>query len=295
MVLGEGRRVEDDEVVSVADVLQVLHGVGGDLRVGCAVAEVELHVLGSQRHGALRGVHRADLFGAARKGVDREAARIAEGVEHRAALRVAFHQFAVFALVEEKSRLLPLLPVDEEALAVLRDDLRGVLRVAPQVAVHGPEVGLEGERLRRFVVDGREPAAVDRAQRFGDLLPGVVHAYRVALYDGRRAVDVHHQPRQGIPFAVDEAVAGRRGVVRERERAAHVVGHGDAAVPPRLVDGLPLEREHAHGDRAHLVVALGDEFARTGVDLDEGPFGEIGLLLGLDVVDGPRENPRVAA
>ena len=63
----------------------------------------------------------------------------------------------------------------------------------------------------------------------------------------------------------------------------------------RRVDGLPLEREHAHGDRAHLVVALGDELARTGVDLDEGPFGEIGLLLGLDVVDGPRENPRVAA
>lgn len=142
---------------------------------------------------------------------------------------------------------------------------------------------------------GRQAVAVDRAQRLGDLLPGVVHARRVALDDGRRAVDVHHQSRQGVAFAVDEAVAGRHGVVRERERAAYVVGHGDAAVPPRLVDRFAFEREHAHGDRAHLVVALGDEFARAGVDLDKGSFGEIGLLLGLDVVDGPRENPRMAA
>ena len=148
MVLGEGRRVEDDQVVFVADVLQVVHRVGGDLRVGRAVAEVELHVLGGQRHGAFRGVHRADLFGAARKGVDREAARIAEGVEYGAALGVAFDQLAVFALVEEEARFLSLFPVDAEPLAVFQNDVRRMVRGSPQVAVDGSEGGLEGERLR---------------------------------------------------------------------------------------------------------------------------------------------------
>ena len=295
MVLGEGRRVEDDQVVFVADVLQVVHRVGGDLRVGRIVAEVELHVLRGQRHGAFGRVHRADFPGAAREGVDREPARVAEGVEHGAALGVAFDQLAVFALVEEEARFLPLFPVDAEPLAVFQNDVRRMVRGSPQVAVDGSEGGLEGERLRRFVVDGREACAVDRAQRLGDLHPRVVHARRVALDDGDRAVDVDDEARQRVALAVDQAITGRRGVVREVERAAHVVGDGDPEVPPRLVDLLALEREHAHGDRPHLVVAQGHEFALPGVDLDERPFGEIGLLLGFDVINGARENPRVAA
>ena len=148
MVLGEGRRVEDDQVVFVADVLQVVHRVGGYLRVGRIVAEVELHVLRGQRHGAFGRVHRADFPGAAREGVDREPARVAEGVEYGAALGVAFDQLAVFALVEEEARFLPLFPVDAEPLAVFQNDVRRMVRGSPQVAVDGSEGGLEGERLR---------------------------------------------------------------------------------------------------------------------------------------------------
>ena len=132
----------------VADVLQVVHRVGGDLRVGRIVAEVELHVLRGQRHGAFGRVHRADFPGAAREGVDREPARVAEGVEYGAALGVAFDQLAVFALVEEEARFLSLFPVDAEPLAVFQNDVRRMVRGSPQVAVDGSEGGLEGERLR---------------------------------------------------------------------------------------------------------------------------------------------------
>ena len=295
VVLGEGRRVEDDQVVAVADVAQVLHGVGRDLGVRGALAEVQSHVLRGQLHGALRRIDRADLAGPSGKRVDREAARVAERVEHGASLGVALHQFAVFALVEEEPGLLALFPIDEELLAVFQHHLRGVVRRAPQVAVHRPEVGLEGERLRRLVVDGRDAVAVDRADRLGDLLPAAVHTHRMTLDDGRRAVDVRHQPRQRVPLAVDQPVARRLRAVGQRERAAHVVGHGHAAVPPRLVNLFAFEGEDPDGDRADLVVSQGDELSRAVVDLDQGALGDLGLLLGLDVVDGTREDPRVAA
>ena len=295
MVLGEGGRVEDDQVVAVADLFEILHGVAGERRVGKTVAEIQPHVLVGQLHGALRGVDRADLLRSARGGVDREASRVAEGVEHGAARSVAFHQFAVAALVEEEARLLSLLPVDQKTMAVFRHLLCRSCDFAHQVSVHGVQPRLVGHRLRTLVVDGCETLAVDFAERLGDLHPRAVHPHRMTLYDGRRAVDVDHQPRQRVALAVDQAITGRRGVVREVERAAHVVGDGDPEVPPRLVDLLALEREHAHGDRPHLVVAQGHEFALSGVDLDERPFGEIGLLLGFDVIDGARENPRVAA
>ena len=295
MVFGEGRRVEDDQVVFVADVLEILHGVGRNLAEIGLPAEVEHHVFGGECHGAFGGVHRAYLSGAARHGVDRESARVTEGVEHRAAFGVAFHQFAVFALVEEKARLLAFLPVYEEFLAVFRHDVRFVVGAAPQITVHGAQPGVERHRLRTFVVDGRDFVAVSRPYRLGDLHAGVVHADRVALDHGRRAVDVHDQSRQGVALAVHQPVAVRVGIVRKSQRAANVVRHGDAAVPPLLIDRLPAERQHAHGDRTDLVVSLRDEFARTGVYFDQSAFGDFRFVFGLDVVDGPRKNPRVAA
>ncbi len=169
-----------------------------------------------------------------------------------------------------------------------------MVRRAPQIAVHRVQLRFVGQCLRRFVVDGCDAVAVCCADRFGDFTARKVHAYRVALHHGRRAVDVDHQPRQRIALAVNQPVARRRRVVGQSQRAAHAVGAGYAAVPPRLVDGLALEREYAHRDGAYLVVALGDEFARAGVDFDQRPFGEF-LLFGLDVVDGARENPGVTA
>ena len=149
--------------------------------------------------------------------------------------------------------------------------------------------------MRTFVVDGRDAVAVGSQDRPRNILAGKVHADGVALDDGHRAVDVHHEPRQPVAFAVDEAVAVRVGVVRESERAPYVVGHGDAPVPPGLVDRFLVECKHAHGDRADLIVSQGDEIARAGIYFDQGTFRDFRFVFGLDVVDGARENPRVAA
>ena len=294
-MLGEGRWVEDDQVVFVFDVLEVLHGIGGRFRKVGLRAEVEFHVFRGQHDGAFRRVHRADLLGAPSHGIDREAPRVAEGVEHRAPLRVAFDQLPVFALVEEEPGFLPLLPVDEKFLAVLRHHVRRMVGASPQVSVHSTQPGVEGYGLRTFVVDGRDAVAVGSQDRPRNILAGKVHADGVALDDGHRAVDVHHEPRQPVAFAVDEAVAVRVGVVRESERAPYVVGHGDAPVPPGLVDRFLVECKHAHGDRADLIVSQGDEIARAGIYFDQGTFRDFRFVFGLDVVDGARENPRVAA
>ena len=73
VVFGEGRWVEDDQVVFVFDVLEVLHGIGGRFRKVGLRAEVEFHVFRGQHDGAFRRVHRADLLGAPSHGIDREA------------------------------------------------------------------------------------------------------------------------------------------------------------------------------------------------------------------------------
>ena len=47
--------------------------------------------------------------------------------------------------------------------------------------------------------------------------------------------------RQGVALAVHQPVAVRVGIVRKSQRAANVVRHGDAAVPPLLIDRFPAE------------------------------------------------------
>ena len=169
-MLGKGGRVENDQVILRADVTQVFYGIGGHLRVGNPIAKVELHVLGGEVHGALRRIDRADLHGTTLGRIDREATRVAEGVEHGAPLRVALHQFAVATLVEEETGLLTLLPIYQKLLAILHDDITLACGVAPQVTIHGTQVGLVGECLRRLVVDGRDAVAVGGANRLGNHL-----------------------------------------------------------------------------------------------------------------------------
>lgn len=84
VVLGEGRRVEDDHVVPVADVLEVFDGIDGQRSVGSLFSEVEPNVGVGQGDGPLRGVDRAYFACPARKSIYRKSARVAEGIEDRA-------------------------------------------------------------------------------------------------------------------------------------------------------------------------------------------------------------------
>ena len=53
--------------------------------------------------------------------VDREAPRVAEGIEDSASLSVVSYKSAVVTLVDEEARLLALKPVGSEAHAILID------------------------------------------------------------------------------------------------------------------------------------------------------------------------------
>ena len=55
------------------------------------------------------------------EGINREAPRVAEGIEDGAPLSVVSYKSAVVALVDEEARLLALKPVGSEAHAVLID------------------------------------------------------------------------------------------------------------------------------------------------------------------------------
>ena len=55
-MLGECRRVEDYEVVFVADVFEVLDGIARDCRMVRSVAEIQTDILLSEFDGAFRCV-----------------------------------------------------------------------------------------------------------------------------------------------------------------------------------------------------------------------------------------------
>ena len=85
LVLGKGRRVEDNEVVLVAHTVEVLESIFGIGLVTGIAGEVELDVLVSEVDGFGRAVDRMHQTGTTAHGVEREAAGIAEHVEHAAA------------------------------------------------------------------------------------------------------------------------------------------------------------------------------------------------------------------
>ena len=83
-MLGEGRRIEDDEIVIVAGTSEVIEGVFGKGAVAVVVGEVEGDVAvgqGDRFRGAIDGVYRPHT---AAHGVDGEAAGVAKHIQHRA-------------------------------------------------------------------------------------------------------------------------------------------------------------------------------------------------------------------
>ena len=83
-MLGEGRGIEDDEVVIVAGTSEVIKGVFGKSAVAVVVGEVEGDITlcqGDRLRGAIDRMYRLRT---AAHGVDREAAGVAKHVQHRA-------------------------------------------------------------------------------------------------------------------------------------------------------------------------------------------------------------------
>ena len=257
-VLGEGRGVEYDEVVSVPDVIEEAESIGGERCVARVAAEVHGYVSVGEFYGFGGAVHGVDECSPSAHGVERETASVAEHIQDVASFGVAFEKRAVFTLVNEEAGLLSANPVGVELESVF--DSGEVGRAAYEVAVLRFDGRFEGHGALGFVVD------VFHAFNFfdkyrGEGLADGVHTYGMGLHDGCAAVDVNHKAGKVVSFAVDEAIGIGLRVAREGDGAAQGVGGTDALLPESAVNGSVREREYAHHDAAYLVVSDGEECA----------------------------------
>ena len=88
---------------------------------GAICSEVQSHVLLGEVHRLGRAIQRINALCSCVESIDREAPRVAEGIEDSASLSVVSYKSAVVTLVDEEARLLALKPVGSEAHAVLID------------------------------------------------------------------------------------------------------------------------------------------------------------------------------
>ena len=294
VMLGECRWVEDNHIVFVADIFQVFDCIARDGRVCCSVAKVERDVCIGQANCSLGGVNRAYLLCTARQCIYRETTRVTEGVEYGAACGVFANEFAVETLVDKETGLLALLPIYEELVTVLQYDVVFLGHRAVEITIHRVEVCLVWYGLRALVVNGGNALAEHLANGICNLLARTIHTDRVTLHNSNRAVDIDYQARQRVALAVNESVAGRLLGICEVQSAANVVRAGNLLAPPRGVNLLALEREHAYGNRADLVVAASEKIALFAEYIDNLAFGNR-LAVAHDALYRAREYPRVAS
>ena len=131
----------------------------------------------------------------------------------------------------------------------------------------------------------------DVNQLAGDGLSREVHTDAMSLHDSRLPVDVDDESWQHVALAVHQAVGGGQLIVDQSYGLAGVECLLQPAMPESFVDGFLLERQHAHGDGALLVVASGDERAARSEHADYVALADAFVLM----MDGTRENPGVKA
>ena len=288
VVLGEGGRVEDDEVVMV---------VGHPVEVGehvladgvvpfREVAAHKPHVLLHKVDGLLRNIDGIHMLRPAVQGVQREAAGVGEHVEDSAPFCQLAHHGAALALVEEEAGLLSVEDVDFEEDAVLGgDDLPVGLAVNPAdfrcnlLVLSGLDGGFEADGLRV-------------GQQLGEQLregsAQSVHAHGVHLHDEVSVVGVDDETGHAVALAVDEAEhVGLR--VRQQDGLAELNGVQQLAAPEVAVDVVLLEAENAHGDGGGLVVSGGEVLALRVIDFHDVAVAQVFVFAG----DGAGEDPRV--
>src|SRR5262249_16912862 len=220
------------------------------------VERVGGQVLARHLERGRRALDRGDPARATGERRDREAAGVAEAVEHLAARGELAHALPVLALIEEEAGLLALLDVDAEVEPVLDD------RAARRVAVAAREADAGGQRLELAHLG--VGALEDRLRR-GELRERVEDRVAPAL-DARGEelrhqhvrVAVDDQAGQAVGLAVHQAqrvgVAPCRQRLAQRERAldapaeesrvhflARVEGpHASADLRLRAVRGAPV-------------------------------------------------------
>ena len=142
-VFGKGGWVEDNQVILVAHTVQIFKGILGKGSVTAITREIQLYILIGKVNRFGGTVYRMYQFGIATHGINGETARVAEHIQYRAPVCIAFQQRTVFALVYKEACLLSFQPVDVEFQSLLHGY---VVRAASfQEAILRIEVGFEGQ------------------------------------------------------------------------------------------------------------------------------------------------------
>ena len=118
-----------------------------------------------------------------------------------------------------------------------------------------------------------------------------MHTHAMSLHDRRPPIDIHHKPRESVPFTVHQPVSVLPVTTSgHADASAHFVCHAQAALPPVKVDVAFLEVEHSDSNGADLPMPQSNELAVGREHSHDLPlFG----LSPFDALHGARKNPRM--
>ena len=286
-MLGEGGRIEDDEVVLVASLFEILKGILTKGLMALIVGEIQFDVAVGEFDGLGTTIDGMDELGPTPHSVKRKTASIAEHVEYALASGVAFEQGTIFALVDEETGLLTSEPVDIELQTVLKGDI--IVGTAIDKAIL--HIVHKGQRGLALVIDILQTMAHDLDQLGGNGLAAKMHADAVGLHDGSMAIDIDDESWQQVALTMNEAVGVVVGIVGNTDGSAHLIGRLQARSPEFIVDLTVGKREHTHSDGARLIMTYGDEIATRGDHTHDVAL--VDTLIGL--LDGPGKHPGVEA
>ena len=289
---GEGRRIEHHDVVVAQGVsFEEFQGVFLDGAMLVRVKAIQLDVVLADVQRTTGAVQAVDLRRTSLHGIDAEASRVAEDVQHLLAGRVRSEQVPVDALIEKEPGFLSTFPVDEETVPKLGGH-RLFRRRSPNPAVRGGFPAVFGQRFRTLVVDARQSITQGQLEGLDEGGEGLVHARRVALDDQHSAVQIGDEARHAVSFGVNDTAGVLVLVANEIECLPYFHRLGDFVLPPRIVWQLFVERQHAHGDAGvGGVMSPSEDGSFVCANLHPIPR----LWIAFDSFDAATEHPRMLA
>ena len=231
---GEGRRVEDDEIILPGLLFQLrqqVEHIGGHA-VHDGFQPVAAGVLRRALHRELRHVHGGDMGRAAFGRVQGKGTGVGKAVQHGFALCQLRHRQTVVLLIQEKAGLLPVFKVHRVDDAVFRDVHGGGLRRC--FTGQGIPALVLGHPLP--LPEGHIVALVDAA----DLLP--ILPQHLGQQGKQPVLDALHAQTEGLghqhAFKPVHRQAGEQVGLSENDAAAAAVGfaHHRLAIVPRVAD-----------------------------------------------------------
>ena len=118
-VLGKSRRIKNYQIILLVVFVEILESIFADSLMASISREVKRNILIGQFYSLGTAVYRVNSLSLASHRINREAASIAEHVEHTLTLGIMLEQRTVFTLVNEETGFLTTQPIDMEFQSIL--------------------------------------------------------------------------------------------------------------------------------------------------------------------------------